>query len=222
MSIPSTKIASLQVPLTARTSYNLSGQSPQPRAASKPLCISLRLDAQGIAAGRRASCRKFHLQSVPVLAPVQLSIRAEQRHALDFSRSAQSVRREAMDANLSVRRPLHPDGKDRCIFCCEAKILGGVGLNLGIVKCAADDLRRTLAEALPGPSSVDCLAVYLQPGAHLAEDLLRRFGNSAVRSRADIQQQISILAYHIRQLLNDEVWSFVRVVFDVAPGRIAE
>src|ERR1700680_1196244 len=59
------------------------------------------------------------------------------------------ARPEGGDAGLAVSRAGHADGVDGVPLGGEAEVLRGVGLGIGVVKGAADDLGGAFADGFP-------------------------------------------------------------------------
>src|SRR5208283_139653 len=81
-------------------------------------------------------------------------------------------------------------------------------------------LRGALAISPPRPRTVDCFSVDIQPSANIKKHLLHRFRYRAIRTRADVHQQIAVFTDDINKLVDDKLWRLECVVLDVAPGLV--
>ena len=96
------------------------------------------------------------------------------------------------------------------------------GFYIRVMKCAAFHLGRPFAEGLPWRGCVNGFAVHLEPRAHFEQRGAHLVGNGAVGSRAEVQQQVSVLAHDIDELVYEELRRLEGVVLDVSPGCVAD
>ncbi len=87
---------------------------------------------------------------------------------------------------------------------------------------ALHDFCRPFAVYFPGAGAVDGFAIYLQPGTNLAKNALHFIRNGAVGAGTNIDQQIAVLADDVHKLMNDHLGRLEAVVFDEAPGFVAD
>src|SRR5690242_5782025 len=90
------------------------------------------------------------------------------------------------------------------------------------MKRAGSHFCGALAINPPGPGSVNCFSINVEPCAHIKEHLLDLFGNSAIGARAKVQQQIAVLADDINELMNDEFRRLESIILYIAPRAIAD
>src|SRR5690349_19228044 len=94
----------------------------------------------------------------------------------------------------------------------ESEVLRRVRLGLGVLERASDDFGRALTEFRPGFAGVDRFTVDRQPRSDLPQDPLLLLGYRAVGTRADVQQQVTVLGCYIRQHVNYGLRGLVGVV----------
>src|SRR5271167_108318 len=160
------------------------------------------------------------MQSVGLLLERELHVRTEQPNRCNFL-AAHCGAPERTDNCLAGRRPTEFNREERLASGSEAKIFRRVARGVGIVERTSCNLRWAFAVNLPGTRAVNGLAVYFQPRTNFAQDLLDFLGYRAIRPRADVQEQIAVLADDIDELVNDELRRLERVVLDVAPRLLA-
>ena len=95
-------------------------------------------------------------------------------------------------------------------------------MGVGIVERTCGDFGGTFAVNSPRACAVDRFAVDFEPGANLAENGLNFLRNRAVGAWANIEEEISVLADDVRELMNDEFGGFICVAVNVAPGFVAD
>ena len=78
------------------------------------------------------------------------------------------------------------------------------------------------AKGMPGPAAVDRFAIDLKPITETAEQIRSLIRDDTVGPGPDIQQQISILADNVYQVVNQRCNRFEFVVFNIAPGFVAD
>src|SRR6185437_14810563 len=100
----------------------------------------------------------------------------------------------------------------------EANVLSGEGRARGVFEGAFDDLGGALAKYLPGARAVDGFAVDAEPAADFSEDFHLRLGDGAVRPRADIEEQRTVLTDDVDQVVNDRRRGLVVLILDITPG----
>ena len=161
------------------------------------------------------------MQAVGLLLPDDLRLRTKQADTLNCP-AVQAAASQTANCHFAIRRPTEFDGVERRVLDCEAKVFRRVGLRIGIVKGSARGHGWAFAILLPGARSVNRFAIHLEPRADFAQNLLLLPGNGAVGPRGDIQQQVSVLADHIGQQMDDELRGLVGVVGKISPGRVAD
>src|SRR5205814_2834156 len=113
-------------------------------------------------------------------------------HALPTRRSS----------DLAVRRPLKSDRIKNIALCRKSKILSCVVRGVCVMKRSRRDFGWALAINTPRTSPIDGLSVHVQPGAHIKKHMLNFFGDGSIRTRANVQQQVAVLADNINELVN--------------------
>ena len=117
-----------------------------------------------------------------------------------------------MDYRFARFRRGHFDGINHVAFRGEPEVLRRVRLGLCIVESAFDDGRWALAKYRPWARPIDCFSVDLQPAAHFPESRPGLLRDRTVRTGPDVNQQVSVLADDVRQLLDDGFRRFEIVV----------
>src|SRR5579864_7699272 len=126
-------------------------------------------------------------------------------------------RGERVNHGLAIGRPVEPDRIQHIALGRETKVFGCIARRVGIVKRSRRYFGWTFAIDPPRSSTVNRIPIRIQPRADIEKHLLHFFGDGAIRSWTDVQQQIAILADDINELMDHELRRLERVVFDIAP-----
>ena len=120
-----------------------------------------------------------------------------------------------MNYGFIVGRPSHFDGIQQPVFLSKPDIRRAVRLRFRIVEAPA----ATWVGPSPSTitSSVDRFPIHFQPKSNVSKHILDIVGDGAVSLGAYIQEQISILANDIDQLMNDQDWGDLNVSFSIYP-----
>src|SRR6266478_4154231 len=184
------------------------------------LCGVSEKHPEGIRIFARSLRRELNVQTVELLPELELGVGAEQGYPLNLlstNRGSQSL-----DDRFSAGRPTEFNRIQVVAPGGETEVLGRVGGGVGVMERACRDRGRTLAINLPGTRAVNSIAVYREPGTDIPQHLPNFVRDGAVRTRADVQEQIAILADDVDELLNHELLRLECVIRDVAPGLVAD
>ena len=80
----------------------------------------------------------------------------------------------------------------------------------------------SLSVDAPWTGAIDRVAVHIKPLPDREQHFLDLLRNGTVSAWSDVDQQISILAYDVCQLMHDKLRRLEGVVLDVAPGVVAD
>ena len=158
----------------------------------------------------RVGLRDLDAQTRLILRPGQRRLVPQQPHRAD------SLRGKGVDHHHIVRFT-ERDGKQPLVLGREADVLPREG-EIVVVELPIDYLGRTFAGDAPRPRAVDRFAVDLQPAADLAQERLLLVRDRAIRLGADVQQQTTVLADDVDQMMDDRRGFLVNGVADVTPG----
>ena len=99
----------------------------------------------------------------------------------------------------------------------KANIFSREFLLVGVL-CRASDFCGAFTIDEPRARAINGLAIGLEPCAHLEQDGARLLGNGAVGFWSHVEQQITVFADHIDQLVDERLGAAVFIVVGVAPG----
>src|SRR5581483_2305244 len=105
-----------------------------------------------------------------------------------------------MNDSLAIGRPGKSDGVERVALGGEAEVLGRVVGRVSVVEGTAGDFGWPFAVSAPRTGAIDGVAVDVQPRTNVEQDFLHFVGNGPVGARADIHQQVAVLADDVDQL----------------------
>ena len=79
----------------------------------------------------------------------------------------------------------------------EAHILGLEAVELGFAEHAVTQLGRSLAINVPGPRTMNRLAVHVHPGGNARDDLLLLAVDRPVAAHRNREEQVAVLRYDV-------------------------
>jgi hypothetical protein len=161
---------------------------------------------------------KLDVEAGPVPAPFQRGGGPQQHDALHLPVQVWRAARQGPHRHPAVLRPGEDDGIEDAVARGEADVLRCERLALLVGEGALHDHGRAFPEDGPWPRAVDGLAVDVQPAADGPEHVLLRLGDGAVGSWPDVQQQASVLAHDVHEVVHDRIDRLVVLVGHVAPG----
>ena len=143
---------------------------------------------------------------------------AEQVYGADLAGVEGQLAAERAHVDAPVVRAAEGDHVQVAVSGGEAQVGRAVGGLVVLGVLALGHARRAFAVDGPGQARVDRLAVDVQPGAHLAQQLRLGFRDRAVGARTDVQQQAAVLADDVHERGQQLMRALVVVVLDIAPG----
>ena len=152
--------------------------------------------------------------------PGKLCIAAQQRDVGNFALGEKRVVGvERFDQQgRRILRPIEGDSVKSLPTAGETDVLRDEVWYLLLAEHATLDLSGPLSENFPWPCAVNRFAIHSQPLADGEQALDDGLGNHSFGGGCDVEQQVSVFANDIHQLVHDAVWGFVVRVLDMAPG----
>ena len=174
------------------------------------------LDAENVGVVAGLPARRLDDEPVVEQLPLERLIRTQHPDGLYLVRPQPL---ERLDDRM-LARPAHDRGIQYTALHRESHVLAAVGRLLRFIVFATPrDLGGAFSVGDPGGGPVDRFAVDRQPRAHSPQQLPGLLGQRAVRLGPDVQQQRTVLADVVDQVVHELGGRLVGGLLEVAPPR---